>query len=391
MFYVQNFNNLAIFYFMNKIILPILSLIFFFSPPAHIHLSPATGFPQTIKDSIVTIRIAVTGDIMCHSQEYRTSTVASDSFDFSPSFQYIKPYLKDADFTIGNLETITAGKKNIYSGYPFFNSPDQFIRDIKNTGFTLVTTSNNHALDRGEAGVRSTIDNLIKSNLNYTGTFTSQKDRDSIRIFNIKGIRISILSYTYGTNGNPVPRGRKYIINLIDENLIAQDISNARKSGAELVVVYYHFGQEYKREPVQEQIDLVNKTKQLGADIILGGHPHVIEPMEYYKTYNAKLDTGFVIYSLGNFISAQRWRYSDAGVILYLNISKDLRNDSLWISSVEKLPTWVYKGLIDKRTRYVVLPAKDYSNFPFLKAPDLIKIKQALFDTKFILKLPYSK
>jgi poly-gamma-glutamate synthesis protein (capsule biosynthesis protein) len=374
---------------MSKIVLPILLLLLSFLFIGYKFL-PSVHTTNTIeKDSIVTIRIAVTGDLMCHAPQFKSSTIFRDSFDFSPSFKYIKQYLQDADFTIGNLETITAGKNKKYSGYPFFNSPDQYIRDVKNAGFGFVTTSNNHALDRGEAGIRRTIEKLVQSNLDYTGTFTSQKDRDSIRIINIKGIKTALLSYSYGTNGNPIPLGKKYLINLINEKLIRKDISNARKSGAELIVVYYHFGQEYKREPVQSQIDLVNKTKQLGADIILGGHPHVIEPMDYFKTLNAKLDTGFVIYSLGNFFSAQRWRYSDAGVILYLNISKNLRNDSLWISSVDFIPTWVYKGYSDNGNHYIILPAKDYMNYPFLKESDKIKMKQALNDTRYILSLKY--
>ena len=365
---------------MHKVFLLLLILLF---PILAIFYKPYIGSipEQSItKDSVITIRIAVTGDLMCHTPQIKTSTVWRDSFDFSPSFKYIKPFLQGADFTIGNLETITAGKGKQYSGYPLFNSPDQYIRDVKNAGFSFVTTSNNHALDRGEAGIRRTIEELVKSNLNYTGTFTSQRDRDSIRIYDIKGIKTAILSYSYGTNGNPLPRGKKYLINLIDENLIGEDIVKARKSGAELVVVYYHFGHEYKREPVDSQIELVNKTKQLGADIILGGHPHVVEPMEYFKTINAKLDTGFVIYSLGNFISAQRWRYSDAGVILYLNISKNMRNDSLRISSIEYIPTSVYKGPTENGNHYSILPARDFNKYSFLKEPDIIKIKQSLED-----------
>jgi poly-gamma-glutamate synthesis protein (capsule biosynthesis protein) len=374
---------------MSKLFLFILLLFSSLTISGYKEIFQKTALPQTNKDSLITIRIAVTGDLMCHAPQFKSSTISRDSFDFSPSFKYIKQYLQDADFTIGNLETITAGKNKKYSGYPFFNSPDQYISDVKNAGFSFVTTSNNHALDRGEAGIRRTIEKLVQSNLDYTGTFTSQKNRDSIRIINIKGIKTALLSYSYGANGNPIPHGKKYLINLINEKLISEDISNARKSGAELIVVYYHFGQEYKREPVQSQIDLVNKTKQLGADIILGGHPHVIEPMDYFKTFNAKLDTGFVIYSLGNFFSAQRWRYSDAGVILYLNISKNLRNDSLWISSVDFIPTWVYKGYSDYGNHYIILPAKDYMNYPFLKESDKIKMKQALNDTRYILSLKY--
>jgi len=362
------------------------SLILFFSFQLYgFHALAQYRGSQTNQDSIITIRIAVSGDLMCHSPQVKTSTVARDSFDFSPSFQYIKPFLQDADFTIGNLETITAGKEKKYTGYPFFNSPDQYLLDIKKAGFSFVTTSNNHALDRGEAGVRRTIEKLVELNLNYTGTFISQHDRDSIRIINIKGIKTAILSYSYGTNGNPIPRGKKYLINLIDENLIRQDIVNARKSGADLVVVYYHFGIEYKREPIESQIELVNNTKQLGADIILGGHPHVIEPMDYFKTKNAKLDTGFVIYSLGNFISSQRWRYSDAGVIIYLNISKNVKNDSIWITSVEFLPTWVFMGKTESGSHFTILPANDFLNYRFLKDSDIAKMKEAFEDTKYIL------
>ena len=349
--------------------------------------TPVKPVPLPEKDSVITIRIAVTGDIMCHSSEITSSTVSPDSFDFAPMFKYIKPYLQNSDFTIGNLETVTAGKENKYTGYPKFNTPDQFITTVKNSGFNFVTTSNNHALDRGETGVLKTIQKLIQANLNYAGTYSSQKDRDSIRIFDIKGIRTAILSYSYGTNGNPIPHGKKYLINLIDEKLIGEDISRARKSGADIVVVYYHFGQEYKREPIASQIDIVNKTKHLGADIILGGHPHVIEPLDYFKTSNAKLDTGFVIYSLGNFISAQNWRYSDAGVIIYLNISKNLRNDSIWISSVKYTPTWVFHGNTESGRQYAILPCINYPNYKFLKEPDQIKLVQAMEDTRSILHL----
>jgi poly-gamma-glutamate synthesis protein (capsule biosynthesis protein) len=350
-----------------------------------IPVQPASQINKQPNDSIITIRIAATGDIMCHSPEFNSAKVSTDSFDFTPVYRYVNKYLHDADFTIGNLETVTAGKNKKYSGYPFFNSPDQFIQGVKNAGFNLVTTSNNHALDRGESGVTRTIKELINYNLNYTGTFISQRDRDSIRIFDIKGIKTAFLSYSYGTNGNPIPRGKKYLINIIDANLIREDIAGARKLGSELVVVYFHFGREYEREPIEFQKELVKKTVEFGADIILGGHPHVIEPAAFYKTTNARLDSGFVIYSLGNFLSNQSWRYSDAGVILYLNISKNVRTGSLWISGVEFLPTWVYKGIIDNKKEYVILPANDSLKLPFLKESARQNMKKAFDDTKYIL------
>jgi poly-gamma-glutamate capsule biosynthesis protein CapA/YwtB (metallophosphatase superfamily) len=342
---------------------------------------------QTLRnpDSILTVRIAAVGDLMCHSPQFKYSQVTKDSFDFVPVFRYINKYLKDADFTLGNLETITAGKNKKYSGYPLFNSPDEFISAVKSAGFNLVTTSNNHALDRGELGINKTIDRLIKNNLNYTGTYNSQQDRDSIRIFDIKGIKTAFLSYSYGTNGIPIPHGKKYLINIIDYDLIQKDITHSRQLGAELVIVYYHFGEEYKREPSAFQKITVNKTIAMGADIILGGHPHMIEPAIYYKTHNAKLDTGFAVYSLGNFLSNQRKRYTDGGAILYLNITKNINTDSLWISSVEFLPTWIYRGTTDHGREYLILPAKNEQDYPFLHESDKRQMQTSFEDTQYIL------
>jgi poly-gamma-glutamate capsule biosynthesis protein CapA/YwtB (metallophosphatase superfamily) len=336
-------------------------------------------------DSIMTVRIAAVGDMMCHSPQFQYSQVSKDSFDFTPVFRYINKYLTDADFTLGNLETVTAGKSKKYSGYPFFNSPDEFISAVKSAGFNLVTTSNNHALDRGELGINRTINQLVKNNLNYTGTFTSQHDRDSIRIFNIKGIKTAFLSYSYGTNGITYPAGKKYLINIISYDLIQKDIIHARQSGADLVIVYYHFGDEYRREPSAFQKTMVNKTIEMGADIILGGHPHVLEPAVYYKTHNAKLGTGFTVYSLGNFLSNQRKRFTDGGSILYLNITKNINTDSLWISSVEFLPTWIYRGQTDRGREYLILPAKNEQDYPFLNRSDKRQMQTSFDDTRYIL------
>ncbi|HVO74077.1 MAG TPA: CapA family protein, partial [Ignavibacteriaceae bacterium] len=292
-------------------------------------------------DSLVTVTITVVGDIMCHSVQYNYARVEDDSFDFNPVYGEVKKYLANSDFLFGNFETVTAGKSKGYSGYPFFNAPDDFVAALKNTGFDLLTTSNNHALDQGEKGLLRTIEIIKKNGLKYNGTFISKEDRDSIRIFNIKGIKIAFLAYTYGTNGNPIPKGKSFLINLINPNLIENDIKAARAKGAEIVLVHYHFGEEYKREPSESQKEIVRKTIGFGADIIIGGHPHVLQPADFFKTSNAELDSGFVIYSMGNFISNQRWRYSDAGIILNIKLTKNLRKDSVYISQINYIPTWV--------------------------------------------------
>ena len=339
-------------------------------------------------DSAVTISISAVGDLMCHSPQYDYARVNADSFNFNPTFSLIKQYFQNSDFTFGNLETVTAGKSKEYSGYPLFNAPDSFVSAIKSAGFNLVTTSNNHALDRGEYGLLRTISVIKKNGLNYTGTYTSQRDRDSIRTFNIKGIKLALLAYSYGANGNYIPKGKSYLINLIDTIHIRNDIKSARQNGAEIVLVYFHFGTEYKRFPNDYQITIVNKTISYGADIIIGGHPHVIEPAAYFKTNNAKLGTGFVAYSMGNFISNQRWRYSDAGVILKIFLKKNFNTGTITISKVTFLPTWVFKGKILNKDEFEILPAPDTLNQVYksdMTNEDKKNMLQAFDDTKNIL------
>lgn len=366
--------------------LPVTLLLFIFSCGSE--KTEGKISPQSA-DSIVNVRIAVTGDLMCHSVQFNYARVDKDNFDFNPVFRYIRKYLNDADFTFGNLETVTAGKNRGFSGYPFFNSPDEFISALSNAGFDLLTTSNNHSLDQGEKGVLRTIEMLNKNNICYNGTYISQKDRDSVRVFNIKGIKTAFLSYSYGTNGNPIPKGKNYLINIIDTVQIREDISNARKI-SDMVIVHYHFGEEYKRNPTQEQQLVVNKTIEYGADIIIGGHPHVIEHASYFETNNAMLDTGYVIYSMGNFLSNQRWRYSDAGVIVYLNIEKNFTTGKIRLTRVDYTPTWVFKGNTEKGREYIILPSSSYNDrtLNFLNSSERQKMRTSFEDTKEILRIP---
>ena len=338
-------------------------------------------------DSSVTISISVVGDLMCHGPQFEYARVGKDSFDFRPVYRIVKKYLESSDFTFGNLETVTAGKENGgYTGYPFFNTPASYLTALKDVGFDLLVTANNHSLDRSEKGILKTINEIGKRNLKYVGTYRSQRDRDSIRIFDVKGIKIAVLAYSYGTNGNPIPKGKNYLINLIDYDLIEKDIQSAKSNGAELILVHFHFGEEYKREPVQFQKDVVNKTIELGADIIIGGHPHVLQPVNFYKTNNAKFDSGFVAYSMGNFFSNQRDRYKDAGMILTINITKNFVNKKIGISEVTYLPTWVFKGNTTRGEEFVIMPSTNISDTTIsLSKSELFKMNQSFEDTRNIV------
>jgi poly-gamma-glutamate synthesis protein (capsule biosynthesis protein) len=339
-------------------------------------------------DSVTTVKLSFVGDLMCHSVQYQYSQIGKDSFDFTGVYRYVSQYFDESDFVLGNLETVTAGKSKIYSGYPFFNSPNQFASNLKIVGFDFLFTSNNHSLDRGEFGIIKTIENLRTSSIHYTGTHFSQADRDSVRIINVNGIDFAFLSYSYGTNGNPIPKGKSYLINLIDEKLIEQDIQTAKEKNADCIIVYFHFGEEYQKEPNFYQRSMVEKTISFGADMIIGSHPHVIQPIQIYPS-KGKIDSVLVAFSLGNFISNQRWRFSDAGVILQVEISKNHLSDSINLSKVEFIPTYVFKGTTERGREYIILPSqitKSKSISSFLTEADKKNAEISFHDTKNILQ-----
>ncbi len=333
------------------------------------------------------ITIIAAGDLMCHSPQFETARAGKDSFNFNQQFYYVKPVIEKADLAFANFETVLAGKERKYSGYPQFNTPDAFLNAVKEAGFNFLSTANNHAYDRGKDGVIKTFKKIRGAGINSAGTYNSKGESDSVVITEIKGIKLGILAYTQMLNGFKLPKGDNYLVNLIDTALVRKDIQRYKKAGADIVIVYFHFGEEYKRTPTPYQETIVKKTIAAGADIILASHPHVIEKLETFKPVNSKLDTGFTAYSLGNFISNQRWRYSDSGVMLNFTIRKK-ENGKLELKNIEIIPTWVFKGLLFAKDEFAVLPAGEaFSAKPlfFLKEGDIKKMKQSFYDTKEIM------
>ncbi len=178
------------------------------------------------------------------------------------------------------------------------------------------------------------------------------------------------------------------MINLIDQDLIQSDIFRAREVGAEIVLVNFHFGNEYQRFPSEYQKEVVKKTIEAGADLITASHPHVLQPVEFFKTNNATLDSGVVAYSLGNFISNQRNRFTDAGTILFMNLEKNINSNEITLKSVEFIPTWVFKGKTERGNEYLILPINNeifIEELSFLSESDKRKIQQAKSDTEEII------
>ena len=239
----------------------------------------STTSQEALKDT--TINMAITGDIMCHNTIFNDAFNSSTgSYDFSYIFEDIKYYIQTADIAIGNLETTFAGSQKKYSGYPTFNTPEQLAYNLKKVGFDVVSTANNHCYDSGYKGLESTIDYLDDADISHTGTFKSEESQNTILIKNVKGIKIAFLSFTYGTNGIPVPSDKSYSVNLIDNKLITSQLNLAKEQNPDLICVSMHWGTEYQTSPNSEQTSLANFLFENGADIIIGNHPHVIQPME---------------------------------------------------------------------------------------------------------------
>ncbi|MES2761127.1 MAG: CapA family protein [Bacteroidota bacterium] len=338
-------------------------------------------------DSVSEISINLVGDLMCHLPQTTNAKLSDGTYDFNPSFEYIKPYLQDADITIGNLETTFAGTVQPYAGYPAFNSPDAYCTAIKNAGFDFLVTANNHSMDTRESGLLRTIDVIKKHNLGYAGTYLDQRDHDSIRIVNVKGVKLGILNYTYGTNGSYPIQDHKYMLNVIDSAGIVTAVKSAKKQGADIVLVFYHMGVENVTEPTQAQKDAVRFALGAGAALVIGAHPHVIGSTKVLYS-EAIRDTAFVAYSLGNFLSNQYWRYTDAGVILKLIIQKNHTKHITRFKDANYLPTWVYRGDGAKKM-HILFPAQwanDSTKLPvFLTKSHQQKMAEAFEDTKSMM------
>ncbi len=323
--------------------------------------------PEPEPEPIVAT-LTVAGDAMCHTPQISDAYVEeTGEYDFAPMIRSAKPWVEQADLAIANLETTFAGGPD-YSGYPTFNTPDALATALADAGFDLVSTTNNHSLDKGYDALERTLDVLDEAGLAHVGTYRSQEERDEnsgIVVADCGGISIAVLAYSYGTNGIPVPSGREYCINLfntdyattmytLDTELLEADMAAARELDCDLIAVIMHWGIEYQLQPNSYQQSLAQTLIDLGADLVLGGHPHVLEPYEFVTTEAG--NTGFVCYSLGNFISSQVYEYTDTTVLLNLTLEKDPTTGETAVTDVSYVPFYmINKGQKINGERMVLL------------------------------------
>lgn len=306
-----------------------------------------TSSVEPEKKPDTTIHIAAIGDIMCHGPNYQAAYVASQkTYDFTPFFRQITPYTSSADIAVGNLETTFAGADRGYSGYPTFNSPSQLGDAIKEMGIDVVSTANNHCMDKGYSGIVNTIKTLDRIGIAHTGTYQSAEAQKEIIVKDVKGIQIAFLSFTYGTNGIAIPSDKSYSVNLIDKDLILSQIQLAKAQDVDLICVNMHWGIEYQTSPNTEQKELADFLFANDVDIIFGSHPHVLQKMEKRTITKEDGSTkdGFVIYSLGNFFSNQKDTGTKDSVILDVQVTKSGETNKISIDSVNFTPIYCYKG-----------------------------------------------
>lgn len=301
----------------------------------------------------VTFTLSAIGDIMCHNTQYNDAYNSdTDSYDFSYVFDGISFYTKTADICVGNLETTFAGEDVGYSSYPTFNTPDSLAYELKDIGVDVLSTAGNHALDKGFDGLSRTIDVLNDADIAHLGTYKSEEDQNKTLIKYVKGIKIAFVNYTYGTNGLSIPSDKQFCINLIDEDLMKKQIDAAKEQKPDIIIACMHWGNEYKTTQNSTQEELADFLFQNGVDIILGTHPHVLEPMEKRTVTleDGSTKDGFVIYSLGNFISDQNAEYTRDSIILNLDITKHV-DGSITIDNYDYVPIYMYKDTTKQKQK----------------------------------------
>lgn len=297
------------------------------------------------EETDTTFTMTAIGDIMCHNTQYWDAyNKETDTYDFSYVFNDISYYTKIGDIAIGSLETSFAGKERGYSNYPTFNSPDELAYAVKDIGIDVVSTAGNHCLDMGYSGLSRTIDVLNDADIAHLGTYKTQEDQDKILFKYVKGVKIAFINYTYGTNGIPLPSDKEFCVNLIDKELIQKHIKLAKEKNADMIVACMHWGTEYRLTANDEQKELADFLFKNGVDVILGNHPHVLEPMEKRTVTldNGTTKDGFVIYACGNFICDQNAENTRNSIILNLTITKHI-DGKITIDKANYIPIYMYK------------------------------------------------
>ena len=302
---------------------------------------------NSVTEEETSARIMANGDLLYHDIIYISAKKSDGTYDFHENFEYVKPWLKQADLVIGDFEG-TVNKDHYLAGYPLFNAPGEVMDAIKDAGYQVLDLAHNHILDSQIEGVVSTADAIEKAGMTPIGVYTHEpRDKAPIVIKEVNGIKVALLAYSYGFNGIEQSISQedynRYLSDL-DEDKMKAEIERAEKE-ADITIIMPQMGVEYQIEPTEEQKKLYHKMIDWGADIIFGGHPHVVEPAE---TVEKNGDKKLIIYSMGNFISNQRIetmqdvenaKWTERGVLMDVTIKK--KSGKTTIETAQAHPSWV--------------------------------------------------
>lgn len=307
-----------------------------------------------------SVRMRVAGDIMITMDQIKYAVDAG--YSFYDQFALISDVLGNADYTMANMETtIGKYKDKQYSGYPLFNSPEQVLDPLKDAGVDFFTLANNHMLDRWFDGMKNTVDWMDKYGFDHVGAYRTQEERNTPVIKEIGGIKIGFLAYTHSTNTQEKvcdPAAVEYGVPYLYKSDIPGDVKRLRDAGAEVIIAFPHWGDEYVRSPDSNQQSYAKKLANAGVDIILGSHSHMVQPMGYQNvTVDGKAKRVFTMFSLGNFISTHTVEYTDSGIILDFTINEQ-SDGTFTCDNVQYIPTycWMHDNTVQ------VLPSGRYIN-----------------------------
>jgi len=323
------------------------------------------------------VSLAFAGDLFIQSQLFKSYYDPNTKSYYFPEdiFEDIKEFI-NKDFSFIVIDTPVA---TLYppSGYPLYNAPIEMLDTLKKVGFNVMITSGNHSLDKGEKGLITTMENMIKKDLYYVGTNRTKEESNKYLILEKNNIKIGILAYTFSTNGIPLPKGKDYLVNLINKQKIKNDLEKI-KNLCDFKIVYLHWGNiEYLDEIEESQKTLAKEIISYGADLIVGSHPHAIKP---YENINGK----WCFYALGNFFTDQYGVYRpEVKYGFILNISLLKYNDKVNLVSKEIIPIFIWRKKLGKRYEYKILRAEKVKNLPNID----IKDKMYFERVKKILKL----
>ena len=312
-------------------------------------ITTPTPAPEPIEATLL-----VCGDAMMHMPQLRDAATADGTYDFDHVYRSITPVISQADYAVVNLETTLAASD--FSGFPSFGAPDAFAEALQTAGFDLFLTANNHCYDRGFTGLTRTLDVLDSMGIAHVGTYRSAEERalnNGVYVADVGGIEVAFVGYTYGTNGIPLDSGKEYAVSLFntdylgaltspDTAQIEADLAAARALEPDLICAMVHWGVEYQTTQNAYQEQIADLLIENGADIILGGHSHVPQPMEWRTVTceDGTERTAFVLYSLGNLISNQYDRYTDTTAAVQLTLSHDLATGETTVIDVAYQPIW---------------------------------------------------